>query len=505
MDQIRKVLAWLKQYHFWVLSVLIAIIALACWKMGAATLAKELATNQSTITSGFKSLKDLRDKPFHPNQEINDKQLKQIELQANNVATIWKSLYDRQSKRVLTWPPELSPEFREFVTTHKFGDDIPNHLRANFRDYISGHFESLPKRINARVMDESELGGAPGEFSRGTTRGMFRGEGGPMTRGDETGGQGALIGQDEDYICEWLDQGMVRMELDFPTSPSSMKIWVTQENLWVYYTLLDIIANTNTAAGADRKANAAVKEIISMQIGQPAAMASLARGRVEILQAPAAGGAEIIPGEGGGLEGGERGPEGGTEFAGPAYGERSGEGGVGGAMSEAEEKAALLAGRYLDAAGNPSGMAPAAAAVEGGDPSLAAPAAEVPAGPFKRLPIRMVLKMDQRWLTHLISECASQPLPVEVTQVRVNPPGLEGTIGGGGGEGSYRGMGGDGSGGGSRSAYQPPYSGAVSTLAFRQHPELATVDIQGIVTIFNEPDPTQLQVDAGEQQVVSTE
>lgn len=41
--------------------------------------------------------------------------------------------------------------------------------------------------------------------------------------------------------------------------------------------------------------------------------------------------------------------------------------------------------------------------------------------------------MDQRWLTHLICECANQPLQVEVTEVRINPPDVKITTNGGGG------------------------------------------------------------------------
>jgi uncharacterized protein involved in exopolysaccharide biosynthesis len=45
MDQIRKALAWLKQYHFWVLSVLVAFIGLGCW-IAAGTLSKDFRTTK---------------------------------------------------------------------------------------------------------------------------------------------------------------------------------------------------------------------------------------------------------------------------------------------------------------------------------------------------------------------------------------------------------------------------------------------------------------------------
>src|SRR5262245_25245362 len=139
MDQVRKALTWLKRYHFWVLSVLVAVIALVCWKTSAAKLSKELATNMQTIKSAFSEQEKFRGEPFHPNEDVNEKQLKQIELQSKNVESIWKMLYDRQSKGVLTWPEQLGGPFIDFVAKSKFGDDIPKQLRDNYRDYIDRH------------------------------------------------------------------------------------------------------------------------------------------------------------------------------------------------------------------------------------------------------------------------------------------------------------------------------------------------------------------------------
>jgi hypothetical protein len=472
--------------------------------MAAAKLNRDFLANRSTITAAFKDQAEFRSKPFHANDVINENQLRQIELQAQNVEAIWKMLFERQSKGVLTWPEALGQKFRDYVAKRKFGDDIPRDLRDTYRDYIDRHFESLPKKIGARVLAEGETGGMGGmggeSFMRGGGRGTYRGEGGGGYRGGEGAlTPGVMAGPEDDYLCEWLDQGLVRQELDFPTTPSAIKIWVTQENLWVYHTLLDIISNTNEAAHADRISNAAVRTIYSLEVGRPAALASLARGRVEIMQAPTSaaglgteGGEMLLEGDGRGMP-----TDGGGEYMSPDFmGERGryGEGG-GAGMSPLDEQAMLLAARYVDATGKPEGAGMAAATTEGVDPSLAAPAAELPTGPFKRLPIRMTLKMDQRWLTQLISECASQPLPVEVTEVRINP--LDGG-GMGGGEGSYRG-GLDGSGGGGGSSYQPPINSTSDVLTFQQNPHVVTVVIQGIVTIFNEPDPSVLKVDAGEQ------
>jgi hypothetical protein len=87
-------------------------------------------------------------------------------------------------------------------------------------------------------------------------------------------------------------------------------------------------------------------------------------------------------------------------------------------------------------------------------------------------------------------ECANQPLQVEVTEVRINPADVSGGAGGGGRsfEGGYggggRGPGGGGS-GGAGSTLQVHVAGQLGT--FSQQPNLATVVIQGMIYIFQEP------------------
>jgi hypothetical protein len=100
--------------------------------------------------------------------------------------------------------------------------------------------------------------------------------------------------------------------------------------------------------------------------------------------------------------------------------------------------------------------------------------------------------MDQRWLPRLIAECASQPLQVEVQEVRINPPeGITGTAGGGGGMGRP-GEGGIG-GGASMFAEEP------AVQPFPIQPEMVNVIIQGTIYIFNKPNLAVLQAPSGEQ------
>jgi hypothetical protein len=539
MDQIRKALGWLKRFHFWVLSVVVALVALGCWYAGTGTLREEFDANKGAITGAFTAVEGVSNEPFKPNDKIAAGQTAEIEKQMKNVEAVWKQLWEAQREHVLKWPTQLSQSFRDHVDTRKFGDDIPPNLRAIYSNYIDRHFEELPKIVEAYPVPASttQSGGYGGRGSYGGGEGGY---GAGMAMG--AGAAGAF--DPDDYLCEWsvADQTRVRQELDFPTSPTSLRIWVTQENLWVYHTLLTVIAQTNEAKGTDRMSNAAVRAIISLDVGRIAAEASRGKGRVEVLQAPSAGGdvmadggvsGEMMPeAEGAPVRGGY----GGERSMGMGYG---GEGGAGGQMTPEQESAFLLGARYLDDQGMPIGGGMAASPDGGGevtaDPSLGGGTVDVDrTAPFMRLPIRMVLRMDQRWITHLIAECASQPLQVEVTEVRVNPAevaggggmsGMGGGYGGGGygggaGRGSYGpgggesrgsygpggGMGGIGGGasGGSSSIYQPPVTPG-EIRPFKQNPSLATVVVQGIIYIFNEPDASKLKPAEPAEQVAATE
>ena len=500
MDQVRVALAWLKKHHFWVLSALVALIGFGCWWSAANKMRAEYAKGESTIKTEFSSLKTVRDAAFHPNATINERQDAETKKQAESVTKLWQQLYDRQREAVLKWPASLSPEFRDEVEKKQFNDDIPWELRNIYQNYIQQHFPELPKQIGARELEAGVGGPGGGGFAASRSFGPEGGGLGPGQTGTE---------DDSDYICEWLDQNVIREELDFPQRPSALRIWVTQEDLWVYHTLLDVIAKTNQAANATRMSNAAVKTVFSLEVGQRAAVYSRQPGRLLVRPATAAAGVGPEGGppggpEGGAPPGGPGGPDAGRAMmmAGPEGG------GVGGAaLSPAQEQGFLLSYRYLDDKGQPIAVGGGGAAAAGGPDAVADPAAAAgPAPPldlatfgkgYKRLPIRMVLKMDGRWLPQLISTCANEPLRVEVQEVRINPPDVAGMEGGAGG--GFRGSPGMGGGGAGASLF-PDHNGIQS---FPAQPNVVNVVIQGTIYIFNKPDPNILQA-PGEQPVAVT-
>ena len=66
----------------------------------------------------------------------------------------------------------------------------------------------------------------------------------------------SLSDEQVDTIVKWVDQGDLRQRLEFAARPSSLQIWVTQEDLWVFENLLHAIANTNKEKNAIKEARA---------------------------------------------------------------------------------------------------------------------------------------------------------------------------------------------------------------------------------------------------------
>jgi hypothetical protein len=425
-------------------------------------------------------------KTVHGNPSVNENERREAMKIRDQVLALWTSLYDRQKEQVLKWPASLGDEFVESVEDRKFGEPIASgqllvDLLERYRNYAKGQFPTLIDIVKAKKIADatSAYGGAYGR------------DGGQASyAAPALDANGNPI--EEDYIVEWADQGALRAQLEFPQRPSSLQVWITQEDLWVYETLLNAIKKTNEAAGASRPDNAAIRVIQALEVGQKAAPFAREPGAIMI---PATPGAEGAPYERGGVVGPPAAESMyGTEVAGPV-----------------DAGQAMLVNRYIGPEGEPIADAT-------GDFS----------GEFRRLPVRMILMMDPQALPTVLIECANAALPVEVKRIRINKEksgaGFDSTMaaasaggGGGGDSGGYGPPGGYGREGGGYgreggpvgrpgygreggSAYMP--STPIDVIA---SPGLATVEIHGIVYIYNPPDPTTLSVPGAEEAVASAD
>lgn len=460
MDQIRAVLNVLWTQRFWVLSVICTIVAVVCWNMAATDIAKEFSSRKGKIDSAFSTVNQIKGEQPHPNENVNEGDTRQAKQQRDYVLKVWQELYERQRADVLYWPASISEEFVSHMDGKRFGDTINTTMRGLYLNYIETRFDALLKIVDAKKTSERGASGrGGGEYG-----------GGEYGGGEYGGGRAGVDAlEEEDFLVLWQDQGKLQNKLSFREKPSSMQVWVTQEDLWVYETLLNVIANTNKARGSTRSDNTAVRAIVSLQVGSeaggkptgnvyiPDPAASAGGGGGEYGRGGEYGGGEYGGGEyGGGEYGG--GEYGGGEYGGGGYG-RGGEyggGEFGGGGAAGGDGDALVANRYLDAEGNP---------VEGGSGSYGT-------AEFRKLPIRMTLMMDQRWIPRIMIECANATLPVEVEQLQVNPSqsgaGVIGRTSSAGRSTALRGLAPD--------------------------PNLAEVIIRGVVYIYNQPDTQELMV-----------
>jgi uncharacterized membrane protein YgcG len=479
MDKVRVALNWIVAHHFWLLSGLVVLMGLGVWFMAKSDLSAQYQTNMSKIKTVYDKADTEANKPFHPNEDVNQGQQREIDELVKDVTQTWESLYQRQREEALVWPPQLNSSFRNYIASRKFGDNIDVSQRQEYFQYIRGRFDDLPEIIDANEIDPNTPGFGGGGYAG--SEGGGRGFGG----GGFGGGRGFNSPEqlldannqpiDPDYIVYWEqeDQARIREELTSDRVLSHWRIWTTQEDLWVYEALLRAIAFTNKEKGATRHSNAAITNLGSMEVGKPAAAYSRTPGRIHRLEVASAPGAE---GEEGGMnlqdygdtsiEGGEGEGEGSDEYAGVLSGAGTQ------TLTPAQEKAAFLSRRYVDKEGKPI---PVPAGEEPLDPSLFGTE-------FKQLPVRLRVRMDIRWINTLIVAMAESPMKIMITEVRIDPRNVEG--GGGGG----RGYGGEGLGGGYGGAQGSMFD-PQSIQVFDRQPFMKEVILQGVVQIFNEPNP----------------
>ncbi|MGI9427950.1 MAG: hypothetical protein ACR2NM_04790 [Bythopirellula sp.] len=470
MDQVRTFLRVVWTQRFWVLGIIATIVSVVCWNMAAGDLQSEFSTRKNAIDGAYNAVNGIKNENPHPNDAVNEGVLRQAKQQRDYVRDVWKELYEDQRSKVLSWPASIGEEFVTYMENRRFRDSIKSDMRGFYHNYIENRFDALLDIVKAQK-------NTTGRAARGGYGGEFGGEFG--------GGQAATdeIAEADDFLVQWLDQGKVQQKLLFKSKPSSTQVWVTQEDLWVYETLLNVIADTNKARGATRPDNTAVRVIVELQVGSAASPKSTSKVYIPVPSEGAGMGGEFggefgggeyggyggeFGGEyGGGEFGGEYGGMGG-EYGGGMGGEYGGRGGFGGEFGgmgmEGGGEAALLMNRYLDADGNP----------DPGDGET------VGSAEFRQLPIRMKLMMDQRWIPRILIECANAALPVEVKQLRINPHMSGGNFGTG-----------------------STANRSTGIRGLELEADVAEVEIRGVVYIYNPPATEQLTIPGDDEEIPS--
>ncbi len=390
MDQLRLILQHAKKHHFWLVCAACLIIGMLAWMKAAGNLSGEYSKRKSAITSKFSALDVIMSEPVFPNAQWSEGADQLTNEQKKKVRTAWKLVYDEQTQ-FLNWPEQLGDDFVARVKSSERRAELPRPFRARYMNSIQREFPKLLQIVGAESHDADKQSGRA-----------------PMVQ--------------EKVIWDDASQQAIEESLRFETAPSSLEVWLTQENLWIYRVLLTVIKQVNAGSIVPP-----VKQIDQLLIAQEAADEfenGMASGRIER-----------------------------PKTAKPATGSRP-SGPPPGPPGQGTETPSPDDGRYVDADGKPQ------RAGSGGSE------------PFRRMPIFMKLKIDQRQIPRLLAACANSPLPVEVRQLRITSSRSRPASSGSSNSG-------------------PTPGGAGAGVA----PYDVPIEIAGIIYIYNPPDTAKLGAD----------
>ncbi len=498
MDQLKPIIAGIKKYHFWILSVIILLTGLVGWYMSTADLDAQYTARKTEIKDRENSARTIANTQNHPNAQFEENMQVWLTTYRRDIDQAWQKKWEAQ-QRELTWPAELNvgnTNFANEVNSILLGRPIealtdedkqlPTRLRELYRDYIKEELPKLADMIGAKWAPTS-TGGAYGGAG-GYDSGESYYDPGPSGYGGGSGyGQaGGQLPMEKPPLVVWnpSNQGALQQKsFDWSqranNTPTTQEVLYAQENLWVLENLMRIIANTNGEITSQHQA--IIKQIESIEFGREVMPI---RSRVEVPRLatttagagdPYGSGADLY-GSGGDPYGSGGDPYGGDPYGGGAdpYGSgyESGTGMPGQAVS-------LNPGdnRYVDKDYNRLSVSDLQSATT-------SPTSEnYYLAVAKRLPVRLNLVMDQREIDKLLVECGNADLMVEVRQVRVNAPKTS-TGGGGyatggydpGGGGYDTGAGYDGGSG---------YGGAAQQTDRNEKIFDVPVEIYGIIYIYN--------------------
>ncbi len=461
MDQLKKYLAVVGKHHFWVLLVVLVLIALVVKIKVSGDLQMATTTKEGSINGAFSSVqgqmgKQLYNASFLPEVERNKK------LVQDDMTQAWEALYAPQ-REIFTWDALGSPKLREYYQSAAFldflqgkpGADMPQDLR----EYYQVHFVEIVPRLweiidVLRVVEDPAAADAndrPAPTRAPPRAGGGMGRAGGMGGGGNRGGNNAQQNLKTVGLVEWSagQRKAIEDRYRWPVAPpiSSTAVRVAQEDFWIYRAMLQIVAQTNE--GATDHSNAPISTINDLAIAQGAIEAQYKnRGVITGIKVDLPTSTTPV-----------------VKIPGPE-------------SLDAE----LLDQRFVDETGKPTAATPP------GTPSAA---------PYRLMPVYFDLVLQQAALPMFIGNCVNAKLPVRIKWLRIVAAGSDSSgkaaaSGGaappprrsGGGMGGGMGGGGGGMGGGGGRSSSPA---ARSTTVANLRPTDVHLIVYGMVLIYNPP------------------
>jgi len=495
-ESLRRQLAPVIKYHFWILAVLVPLLLVPAIFMAAGQLKVTIDRDKATIDSHVSALNAVRGEPDHPNEAWTETFDRRSQAVRDELVAEWRGLWEGQAP-LRAWPEALGPDFLASVQEVTSGKrpDLQFRDLQRYQNTVPELVRQLPVRMGCAEMmgaNDAELG------PEGIRRDSSFLPGGGLAGGEED----APEASQQLAPLEWQAEDQKRLFLSFAwdKAPSTTQVLLAQEELWVYGMFCDAISRMNK--GAKGAYDASITQVEQLAVGYPASEEKPGgQGTKRILGLrdpttqlspdtglPAEPSMEMPREAGLGPEGRPPHPRftsGGASLEG--FGGRGGGGLPPPPVAPGTEVIAGAEAGSEPAALTPDEMLKQWIYVDFTGKPLTAP--ELTTAPDAQLvhlmPFVLRVIVDQRKIDLLLAELAGSPIPIDVRQVRINPPTQTG------GEGVF-GRGVDG--------LTPPGGGEGGGLAApgdrRRRAFDVTLELRGTVGLATPPNPAALSAEA---------
>jgi hypothetical protein len=380
-DNVKPVLAIIAKYHFWMLAAVAPLVLLPVLFLANGRLQAEIKSTQGQIRSRFDALRQVQGIAPHPNQGWSKDIDSGAGLVRQETLAQWKAFWDSQAF-LRVWPKDLGDDFLAAAKDLKPDGKLDRNMLQRYQNRI----QEVIKKFPARMGVDELMSAAVDAASQPATRAAAAPAG----------------SQKRKSPCQWdaADQKRLLDSFAWQELPSTAKVVLAQEELWVEGALCDIIAGINKQATGTH--DVPVIRVDELSVGYPAAED----------QPGGAGGKRIfLPSQpanadatGGMQPGGDS-----KRPAHPRFGAR-------------ETKPARQAGDQPESADDP--LRNWIYVDFSGKPLMAAELATSPAAQMVHLmPFTMRIVINEQKLDALLVALATAPLPIDVRQVRINAGG----------------------------------------------------------------------------------
>jgi hypothetical protein len=506
------------KHHFWILAALVPLVMLPMLFAGTGSIGASIEQKQQEIDGKFSQVAQVSQVSPHPNEEWSKVIATQAEQVQQEIDGEWRRLWESQ-RSLRTWPEQLnSPQSKDFTTAVqnlRTNGQLPRRLLQRYQMTAPTLVQKLPERMGAPTAELAAAGGdatLSGRLAGGGPAGPMMGPGfGPG--GGPEGAAAAFI--PPKLIWNPADQARIYQSFVWKAVPTTRQVVLAQEQLWVYGMFCDIIHNfTAAATGAHDSPISVVEEIAIAQDAAEPGPGGMHDGRVFVPAKPRAAASEMGMGSMDSMESGAAFGRGGAGRRG-GRGMRARPGGGGSGMEGMDEMGSGMMGGGMPGAmagGRTSGpptdeeLLSYAYVDFGGRPLTAAELMTEPGAQMTHLmPFVLRVVIDQRSIDQFLATLATNPVPIDVRQVRINAGSGSGGIPGGMGEG----MGGMGMemggmmmpGSGGMSGFEggmPGMGGMPGTGTARLRRHDVNLEIRGTIALATNPDDP-LKVEASSE------